>query len=364
MTNQLYKLLLLSALMVPVAASAQKHKTVLSVKATDGKTYYIPSAPAADVPVDSALIDSAAVAAGQVPRVLGYDIRFPRKFNQTTSRWESKGQTVVLPVAAQTAAPQTAASQTAAPQTQAIPENETLLQRNRRMRHIERVNRDEMKATFVPKGTWMFGGTIGFQEWDDSDNNMLVLKNMNHEGHVFGVSPYVGYFLTNNLCIGGRYSYSRKYFYLDSFKLNLGDDFNINLADIYYLGASHTASFFMRNYVPLGKSKIFAFFSEIDATYSHIHSKNSTGRGENFEGYYTTTNSVQLGFTPGLCAFVTDFMAVECSIGVMGLNYKWSEQRKWSDDNFGELETKYSHSGGANFRFNLLSVNIGTTFFF
>lgn len=227
----------------------------------------------------------------------------------------------------------------------------------RKMR-VERVNRDDLKATFIPRGTWMLGGTINYQEWDTDNTNFLVLKNMDHEGHTFSGSPYFGYFIAPNVAVGGRYSYTRNYFYLGQFDLNLGSDFNISLADLYYLGHRHTGSMFVRTYMPIGKSKIFGFFSEFDGQYAYENSKNSTGRGEDFDGSYNTTHTISLGFMPGLSAFVTDFAAVEASIGIMGLNYRWTDQTT------NRLEETRSQSGGANFKFNLFSVNIGMSFYF
>lgn len=226
-------------------------------------------------------------------------------------------------------------------------------------RHIERVNRDDLKATFIPKGQWMVGGTINYQQWDTDQLDMLVLKNMQYNAYTFSGSPYFGYFIKNNLAVGGRYSYSRNNFQLDQFDLNLGEDFNISLSDLYYLGHRHQASVFLRNYMPIGRSKIFGFFAEVDASYSQMTSKNSTGLVEDktYDGTYLKSHALQLGFMPGLTAFVTDFAAVECSIGVMGLNYKWG------DATANRIENTKSNSGGANFKFNLFSVNLGMTFY-
>ena len=75
-------------------------------------------------------------------------------------------------------------------------------------RHIERIPREDLRATFIPKGQWMAGGSIAFNEWDGDNLNYLVLKNIDFEGHTFGVSPYVGYFVANNTAIGGRFKIS------------------------------------------------------------------------------------------------------------------------------------------------------------
>jgi hypothetical protein len=241
-------------------------------------------------------------------------------------------------------------------------------ERNLEKRHIQRVDRGDLKSTFIPKGMWMCGTTVNYREWENENQNLLVLKNLNMEGHTLSVSPYVGYFVARNLAVGVRYNYGRNYFYLGDLDVNLGEDFNVNLEDLYYLEHKHEASLFMRNYIPLFGSKIFGAFAEVRATYSHANGKNSTGRRDldndinTLDGTYETVQKVQLGVSPGLCVFVTDFMAVETTIGVLGVDYKWSKFK-----NIHPYSTEYeygkSHSGGANFKFNIFSIHLGITFY-
>lgn len=239
-------------------------------------------------------------------------------------------------------------------------------EKNLQKRHIQRIDRSELKAPFIPKGMWMCGATVNYREWENENQNLLVLKNLNMEGHVFAVSPYVGYFVAKNLAVGLRYTYSRNYFFLGDLDVNLGEDLNINLEDLYYLEHKHEASIFMRNYMPLFGSKILGAFAEVRATYSHANGKNSTGRREGetntLDGTYETVNKIQLGVTPGLCIFVTNFAAVETSIGVLGVDYRWSSFKN-VHPNSTEYEYGKNHSGGANFKFNIFTVNIGMTFY-
>ncbi len=235
-------------------------------------------------------------------------------------------------------------------------------------RHIERVDRGAMNTVFVPKGIWMMGATVNYRSWDNDNQNLLVLKDLNMDGHTFSVSPAVGYFVANNLAIGMRYNYSRNYFYLGNLDIDLGEDFNISLEDLYYLEHKHSGSVFLRTYMSLFGSKIMGFFSEVRATYAHASGKNSTGRRDEdkdintLDGTYEKVNTVQLGFTPGVCCFITNYAAVEASIGVLGVDYKWSNYKNLHP---GATEYEYgkSRSGGANFKFNLFSVNIGMTFY-
>ncbi len=235
-------------------------------------------------------------------------------------------------------------------------------------RHIERVDRGAMNTVFVPKGIWMMGATLNYRTWDNDNQNLLVLKDLNMDGHTFSVSPAVGYFVANNMAIGVRYNYSRNYFYLGNLDIDLGEDFNISLEDLYYLEHKHSGSVFLRTYMSLFGSKIMGFFSEVRATYAHASGKNSTGRRDEdkdintLDGTYEKVNTLQLGFTPGVCCFITNYAAVEASIGVLGVDYKWGNYKNLHP---GATEYEYgkSNSGGANFKFNLFSVNIGMTFY-
>ena len=239
-------------------------------------------------------------------------------------------------------------------------------EQNLQKRHIQRIDRSEMKATFIPKGLWMCGATVNYREWENENENLLVLKNLNMDGHILSCSPYVGYFVTNNLALGLRYNYSRYYFSLANLDLNLGEGLNIDLEDLYYLEHKHEVSFFMRNYMPLFGSKILGAFAEVRATYSHANGKNSSGRRtesiNTLDGTYETVNKIQLGVSPGLCIFVTNFAAVETSLGVLGVDYRWSSFKN-VHPNSTEYEYGKNHSGGANFKFNIFTVNIGMTFY-
>ena len=234
-------------------------------------------------------------------------------------------------------------------------------EQNLQKRHIQRIDRSEMKATFIPKGLWMCGATVNYREWENENENLLVLKNLNMDGHILSCSPYVGYFVTNNLALGLRYD-------ADALRLhlNLGEGLNIDLEDLYYLEHKHEVSFFMRNYMPLFGSKILGAFAEVRATYSHANGKNSSGRRtesiNTLDGTYETVNKIQLGVSPGLCIFVTNFAAVETSIGVLGVDYRWSSFKN-VHPNSTEYEYGKNHSGGANFKFNIFTVNIGMTFY-
>ena len=156
---------------------------------------------------------------------------------------------------------------------------------------------------------------------------------------------------------GIRFAYNRTYLDLKSFELNLGEDFNISLDDLYYLEHRFETSGFLRTYMPVGRSKIFGLFNECRLTYGYARGKNSTGSGMQYDGTFETVHNLEIGFAPGVTAFVTDWSAVEVSMGIMGFNFKWIDQKT------NQVEHGKRRVSSGNFKINLFSINIGMTFY-
>lgn len=224
-------------------------------------------------------------------------------------------------------------------------------------RRPQRIDRGIMKSVFIPKGQWLAGGTVSYSENEQENLNFLIIKNIEGLGYTFNVSPYLGYFFKDNIAAGVRFGYNRSYIDLQNLEVNLGDGLNISLKDLYYLEHEYETSGFLRTYMPIGKSKIFGLFNELRLTYSYGVGKNSTGVDTAYDGTFQTVNRLQIGIAPGMTAFVTDWSAVEVSIGVMGYNFNWTKQIT------NQVETGRRRTSSGNFKINLFSINIGMTFY-
>lgn len=218
---------------------------------------------------------------------------------------------------------------------------------------VERYAPDAQKTLFVPKHTWMGGLSISYSERSVSDMNITVLKDLNLDHYAFGASPYVGYFVADNQAVGLRFNYSRSKIDLAKLHLSLGEDFNINLDNIYYVQNSYDVSAFWRIYMPIAKSKIFALFNDVRLCYAYSESKNSTGTGAEYTGSFSVGKDVLLGVAPGIAAFVTNNMAVEVSMGLMGLDFGWVEQTT------NQVYEGSSRKASAGLKIDLLSLNLG-----
>ncbi len=219
------------------------------------------------------------------------------------------------------------------------------------------ISRDAAKTVFIPKGQWMLGGQIAWNQWNNDNLNYLVLKDINFEGYTFSAGPYFGYFFARNMAVGARFSYKRYYINLGEFDLNLGDDFNIGLKDLYYLQHNYENTVFMRSYLPIGASKIFGLFGEFQLNYTFSEGKNSTGRDETFTGVYERVHNLEIGIAGGMTVFLTDHVAAEVMLNVGGYQFKWGKQ------NTNNIEEGKLTNSGANFRINLFSIKFGMTYY-
>lgn len=220
-------------------------------------------------------------------------------------------------------------------------------------------DRGIQQHTFIPKGQWLTGATFSYSEHEDDNYQWLVLEDINSTGYTFKVSPFVGYFIKDNMAIGGRFTYKRTYTDLGNLSLDLGDeDLNFDLSDYKYLTHTLSGSVFLRTYMPIGSSKVFGLFNEARLTYSYGQGKFSSGVDKEYSGTYQTSHALQIGMAPGLTAFITNYAAVEVSVDVLGLNFKWTDQT------IDQIEQGSRRSSSANFKIDLFSINLGMNFYF
>ena len=122
-----------------------------------------------------------------------------------------------------------------------------------------------MKTQIVPKGQWVFGGSLTYSTHTNSDYTFLIIEDIESTGYSVKVSPLVGYSLAPNSIIGLRGSYSRSFLNMDSASLHLGEgDAALNFGvDYYYmLKHSYNVAAIWRQYIPLGRNKRLALFAE------------------------------------------------------------------------------------------------------
>ena len=142
---------------------------------------------------------------------------------------------------------------------------------------------------------------------------------------------------------------------LDNASLSITSLDNANYSSIKH---SYNVEALWRKYIPLGKdNKRFALFAEVGLAMGGSQSKLAAGPSASPSGTYATSFDVAFGVNPGISAFLTNNMAIEVNIGVLGLNY--SNTRQIGN----QVVTSTTSSSQMNFRVNIFSIGLGASFY-
>lgn len=216
----------------------------------------------------------------------------------------------------------------------------------------------DAKNVFVPRGQWIFGGYASYSTHVNDNYNFLVFDDINSDGYTFKVSPMIAYAVRDNMAIGLRGIYGRTLLKLDSAKLSLGDEetgTNVEADNYYSLKHNYSLAFIWRQYIPLGQDKRFALFTETSLAGGGHETKFAANQP--VKGTFENGYELSLGVSPGLIAFISNTMAVELNVGVMGLSFRHSHQLQ-NQVSEANVNTSYM-----NFSVNILSIGLGVSFY-
>lgn len=209
---------------------------------------------------------------------------------------------------------------------------------------------------FMPKGNIMFGGTVSYRDYKMYDYKFTLLKDIDLNAYTLSATPYIYYIFAKNMAIGVRFSYERSLASIGNVNLAISEDMSFGISDCYFVQHTYYGSLSYRYYIPIAGSKIFGIFSDISLNIGAGQGKLRQGSGENISGTYQNILDIGIDVIPGLIVFVSNEMAVEASVGILGLG--WKRVSQMSNQIYeGSYETSK-----ANFKLNLLSINIGINF--
>ena len=226
-------------------------------------------------------------------------------------------------------------------------------------------------SVFIPAGTVGAGASFSYNNYsfgngmNDTGYQMLFSLIQNFQGNLmsFGIAPQVSYFIRDNLAVGARFDYDRSSLGLGNLDLSLSDALSLTVGNFNYLKQSYTGAVTLRNYIPFGQSKRFAMFTELRLTGGYGQSESyKAGFDEVLEepyktGTYQDIYQFEVGVVPGISEFVTNEVALEVSVGLLGFNYQKVEQVT------NRVERSEMERNGVNFKINLLAINFGLSFY-
>lgn len=225
---------------------------------------------------------------------------------------------------------------------------------------------EKSTTCFIPKGAVGGGITFSYNDYnignsmsDDIGYTMLfsLLDGIKGDITSFGVSPQVSYFVADNLSVGLMFDYERAKIDNAVGQLSLGEGMSFGINDYNYFKHTYSGAVTCRYYMPLAQSKRFGMFAEVRAVGGYGQSESYRNEGEEKFGTYQDIYKFSLGLVPGLAVFVTDEIALEVAVGVLGLNWQKVEQTT------NQVDKSVMTSSGANCNINLLSLELGLSFY-
>ncbi|MFI3248958.1 MAG: hypothetical protein R3Y39_07515 [Rikenellaceae bacterium] len=220
-----------------------------------------------------------------------------------------------------------------------------------------RVDREINKRKFIYKGELMVGVSASYNTLNSTNAEILtLLTDMNVEGSIISIKPYMGYFYRDNRAIGVRYGYVEYSGTVESSTLDLGtsNDMSFDVPYVNLLSVNNSYSLFHRAYAPLDDKGNFGVFAEVELALTTGHTSFEYENNGVIESSYSKNRSYDLNFNPGIAAFVMRNVCASLSFQFGGLNYTYIKQYNENNDLIGTRE-----SSKMRFNFNAFAVNFG-----
>lgn len=213
------------------------------------------------------------------------------------------------------------------------------------------------QISFIPKGQWITGVSVSFQQSDQNNYQFFIVEKISGDAYTFKVSPMLMYCFQDNLCAGGKMSYTRTRTRLDQAQFVIDSESDFTVDNLYQISHNYSAMACFRNYISLGRSHRFGFFNEVQLQFGGGESKIINGRGDELSGTFDKSWNMNVGLAPGMVMFLNNYSALEVNVGVLGFNY--SHTKSTTD----QIYNSSRDSRQANFKINLFSITFGVAFY-
>ena len=226
----------------------------------------------------------------------------------------------------------------------------------------KRIDREINKLKFAYKGEVMMGLTASYGTLSSDDTDiMLILDNINADGTVATVKPFVGYFYRDNNCIGVRFGYRHMDGNLDAARYDLGEsnDASGSIPKVNFNSDNYSFGIFHRSYAGLDPKGRFGLFAEFELSLSTGTSKLSyqpDTASDNMKTTFSDNTQLKLAFNPGAAVYIFPNVCATLSFGLGGIQYTSVTQK---DDAGNKIGTR--KASNMRFRLNVAAINFGMT---
>ena len=207
----------------------------------------------------------------------------------------------------------------------------------------------------IPKGEWQVGALISHVSFSSDDSEyLLIVQNLDANGSITKVAPFVAYSYRDNRSIGIKLQYSSANGNIREGDLDfLSDDLNFSVDDIRANMSSFQTAVYHRSYIGLDDRGRIGLFNDISLSYTN--SKTVFTYNAETADTYTRSNQIKLSLQPGIVVFAMNNVSTHVSIGIGGVSYNNTKYIK-----AGEVIGTRNYSQ-AKFKLNVLDINIGVT---
>lgn len=224
---------------------------------------------------------------------------------------------------------------------------------------FKRVNRNVNKITFAYKGELIGGVTASYATMSSKNSEIFaIFNNINAQGSITSVKPFVGYFYSNNKCVGLRFGYSSINGGIDSALIDLGpsNDMTFEVPYAHVNSSGYSYSIFHRNYAGLDARGRVGLFAEIELEGSSANNIYEFAMGDTKITSRNRSRHYGLNFNPGVAVYILPNVCTSLSFGLGGINYNLIENL---DEHSNVVGTR--NDSKLSLRLNLTAINIGMT---
>lgn len=218
---------------------------------------------------------------------------------------------------------------------------------------LRKHNRGLSQYLIIPKGEWQLGMQVSHVSLSSNNSEyMLLLNNIDANGAITKIAPFIAYSYKNNRSIGLRLQYSTASGNVEQGDLDfLSDDLNFHIEDIHANLTSYQAAIYHRSYIGLDNRGRIGLFSDIMLGYTN--SKTGFVYNAETKDAYAKTQQVKLSLHPGIVIFAMNNVSMHVSMGIGGVSYN---NTKYIKEGVVIGTRDYSK---ANFKLDILDISMG-----
>lgn len=222
-----------------------------------------------------------------------------------------------------------------------------------------RIDREIDRVKFAYKGEVMMGLTASYGTLSSDDTDfMLIIDQVDADGTIASVKPFIGYFYRDNRCIGVRFGYSHASGKLNSANFDLGESNDV-LFEVPYLDTksnSYSFGVFHRSYAGLDPKGRFGLFAEVELAVSTGTSEFAYETGGQIRRTKSDNTQLRFSFNPGAAVYIFPNVCATLSFGLGGIQYTSVTQHDAEGNRIGTRK-----ASKMKFKLNLAAINIGMT---